>query len=467
MNAPIRVRLTAWYVLVLALVIAAICVFVVTRLRSDLTSEVDRSLGSAADQIARGYREDGAIEFPDLARSVLPGGAGRAGAQIIDARGDIIVFEGFTADEPLIDAARVARARAGERIGLSDRFGEADFHMRVVAVAVPGRPQGEVLVVAGPLDEVDRSVHRVLILLLVSGTAALGVVAFGGWWIARKALRPVELMTRQADRIGIADLSERIPEPPTRDELGHLARTLNAMLNRLQDGVAARERLIADASHELRAPLTAMRAELEVSLRYDTLDDDARGVLASARDEVVSMGQTVENLLTLARIDEGHLELLVTDEDLHDVAETVVGGFHALARTAGVTASVAGDSVRMPVDRHRIEQVVSNLVDNAVRVSPRGGVVGVTAWQTTDEAGVTVTDDGPGVPADARERIFERFAREDPARERSGGAGLGLSICREIVRAHGGRIHVEPRIPRGSAFVVSLPRAAPPPVHIA
>jgi signal transduction histidine kinase len=306
----------------------------------------------------------------------------------------------------------------------------------------------------------------VLVLLLLGSGAALAMVALGGWWIARKALRPVERMTTLAERIGIAEIREhRIAVPRVRDELSHLAQTLNAMLDRLQQGVEAREQLIADASHELRAPLAATRSELEVSLRHDVLPKGARAVLSSARDEVVRMGWIVENLLTLARVDEGRLELLVTRQDLRAVAEAAVRTHRLAAETAGVEAVIDGDAGTVEGDRDRLQQVISNLLDNAIRLAPSGSTVSVSLWRSATEAGFTVSDEGPGVPPEERDRIFERFARQDRARARTAGAGLGLAISKEIVHAHGGRIWVEGRKPHGSAFTVALALAMPAPAE--
>ena len=460
-RAPIRLRLTAWYVLVLAAVLAALSAFVVTRLRSDLTSEVDRSLRSAAVQIALGYRAEGPQELRDVARSVLPGPRDHgSGAQLLDPAGRVVLSLGDpVTGTALVDRATLAAAMAGRRVAGSQWRGSPPEHLRTVAIPSGRRGARQVLVVAESLAQVDRSVHRVLVLLVLGGAGALALVGLGGWWIARKALRPVERMTARADRIGIDDLSQRIAVPRVQDEVGHLARTLNAMLERLDQGVEARQRLVADASHELRAPLAAMRSELEVSLRHDPLGDPARAVLSSARDEVVRMGRIVDNLLTLARVDEGRLELLTAPQDLRVLAERAARTQRASAAAAGVDIVVEGDAATVEADRDRVDQVISNLIDNAIRFSPAGGRVRVLLWDDTAEAGIAVCDDGPGVPAEARESIFERFARQDPARGRSGGAGLGLAICRDIVRAHHGRIWVEARNPRGSAFVVALPKA--------
>ena len=459
-RAPIRLRLTAWYVLVLAVVLAAVSVFVVTRLRSDLTAEVDRSLRSASAQIAHGYGIEGVPEFREVAQSLLDGPRDQGtGAQILDENGGVVVSVGYVAlRTPLVAGGIAAEVRAGRRIVASRRAGPAREHVRTIAVPAPRLGRRHVLVASESLAEVDRAAHRVLILLLVGGAGALVVAALGGWWIARKALLPVERMTARADEIGIRDLSQRVAVPRARDEVGHLAETLNAMLARLEQGVDARERLVADAAHELRAPLAAMRSELEVSLRHDPLDDTARHVLTSARDEVLRMGRIVDNLLTLARVDEGRLELLAGPQDLGTLAERGAQALRGTAAAVGVDVLVdAEENVTVEVDADRIDQVIANLVDNAIRFSPPDGRVRVRVWRDDGEAGIEVSDDGPGVAPDARERIFDRFAREDPARARAGGAGLGLAICREIVNAHGGRIWVENGERGGSRFVVALP----------
>jgi heavy metal sensor kinase len=463
-NAPIRVRLTGWYVLVLTIVVAGLGAFVVTRLRSDLTSTLDRSLRSGAAQIAQGYEAEGSQEFRDKTVTVLPGPLYHgSGAQILDPGGPVVLSDGDPVTEtPILGAKQVQRVANGHEIILDVRRGTPPEHLRAVALPVTRHGQEQVLVVVESLAAIDRAVHRVFILLLLGSAGALALVALGGWWIARKALMPVERMTTRAERIGIAEIrDQRIAVPRVRDELSHLARTLNAMLDRLQEGVEARERLIADTSHELRAPLAAMRSELEVSLRHDELSEEARTVLASARDEVVRMGSIVENLLTLARVDEGRLELLVAPQDLREVLAAAMRTHRQTAEAAGVELVVQGDAGLVDGDRDRLQQVVSNLLDNAIRHAPSRSTVLVSLWRSDTEAGLTVSDDGPGVPVDERERIFERFVRRDRARPRTAGAGLGLAISREIMHAHGGRIWVEDGAQGGggggSTFKIALP----------
>jgi heavy metal sensor kinase len=460
-SAPIRLRLTAWYVLLLAAVLAALGAFVVTRLRSDLIASADSSLRGAASQIAQGWEAEGTKDFLDVAHTVLPGPTRHgSGAQVLDSTGPVVVSVGDPLMEaPLIAGRQLSRVLSGATVRFSPHGGTPPEHLRAIAVPVRRHGVGQALVVTESLAAADHATHRVLVLGLLGGAGALALIALGGWWIARRALAPVERMTSRADRIGIEDLAERIPVPRWRDEVGHLAHTLNAMLARLQLGVQARERLIADVSHELRAPLAAIRSELEVSLRHDVLDGAAREAVASAREETVRMSRIVENLLTFARIDEGGLELLVGFHDLAEIAEEAAMSYRAIAETAGVRLAVTGAGATVCGDRDRLRQVIGNLIDNAISFAPAGSEVGMHVWSAGAEAGIKISDEGPGVSHQDRERIFERFARRDPARSRGGGAGLGLAICREIVLSHRGRIWVEQRMPRGRVFVVALPAA--------
>ena len=414
MRLPIRVRLTAWYVALLAAIVAGLGAFVVLQLRSDLTAGVDRRLDATAAEIARAYEIEGLEDFHDISASVLarPGGT----AELVDPGGAVVARHG----EPLPE-------------GTPYRFDRR-----------PVERDGETLtlVTAAPLGAADRAADRLLTLLLVGGGAALLVTAAGGWWLARKALRPVDRMTAQADAIGSDDLDRRLEVPPARDEIAHLGRTLNAMLDRVERGVADKRRLIADASHELRGPLTVMRAELDVALGDPQLDPSARGVLESARDEAARMARMVDDMLTLAQIDEGRLELVTEPVDLRELAP-----------------DVEGEPVMVEGDRMRLAQALGNLIDNARKYG--GGEVRVETWRRGDEAGIAVSDEGPGIPPDQRARIFERFVRLDAARGR-GGSGLGLAICAEVAAAHGGRAWMEPGRDGGSRFVLALPNAERP-----
>ena len=481
MNAPIRIRLTALHIVTLAAILAALIAFVVTRLRADLTAALDRGLRDAAGQIAHGYGAEGPAEFFDTAGTVLPGDRGEAGgAEIVSPSGRVVLAQGVLRVSPASIGAGVRReVLSGRPLSLSVRLGSPARHLRLIVTSVQRRRHRQVLAVAESLREVDSAAHRALVLLLLGGAGALALVALVGWWIARRALAPVQRMTSRAAAIGSDDLSQRIPVGEVRDELAGLASTLNAMLDRIQDGVHAREqllhrlhdevlarqRLVADASHELRSPLAAMRTELDVTLRQADLDPAARAALQLTRDDSVRLGSIVDNLLTLARVDEGRLELLTAPRDLRDLGERALRSHQHAASTRHVRVElVPGPPVIADVDRDRIEQVIGNLIDNAIRHSPAGETITLTISEADGAAQIEVTDAGPGIPADQRERVFERFSRQDPARPR-GGAGLGLAICREVTRAHDGTISIEDHDPIGTTMRIALPlapRAAAP-----
>ena len=249
-----------------------------------------------------------------------------------------------------------------------------------------------------------------------------------------------------------------MPVPPTSDEIAGLATTINAMLERIEHGVQEKRRFLADASHELRTPLAVMRSEIEVSLRAGDIEPAAREVLASNAEEVERLSRLVDDLLTLARIDEGRLELLRSRVELGAVAADVAGSLRPLAEAQGVRVTVSGDQVEVGADPEQLRRAVRNLVENAVKYAEAGGNVGVEVWRRNGEAGITVTDTGPGIPEALLERIFDRFLRADMARSRAtGGSGLGLSITHEIVEAHGGRVWAESTPGVGSAFSMGFP----------
>jgi heavy metal sensor kinase len=482
-NLPIRVRLTAWYVALLALILAVLGAFLVVRLRADLIRSVDQSLDIRAAQIALGLESGGQSagqsagqsgagngvgggtgcegEFQDISDASLVGlPQGESGAQLLGTGGVVRESSGDpVAEQPLLTSSATAHVFAGRPLRMSLTSGGDHEPFRILAVRLSSSSCTAVLVVATSLDDVRDSVNELLLLLLFAGPVALLAAGVGGWWLARRALRPVSLMTREAEELSVSRLDERIEVPRTSDELQRLASTLNDLLDRLQGLLLEKRRFVADASHELRTPLAAMRAELDVSLRSPDLDPRSREVLESADEEVVRMHRIVENLLTLARIDEGELPLLREPVDLREAATNVFVSLSSLIDAKHLRLDVQGEPIVVDGDRARLEQVLVNLVGNAVTFSPPGGVVTVSLIRDGASAVCAVTDMGPGIDAALLPHVFDRFVRGDPARTGDGGSGLGLAICREIVGAHGGRIWVDSRPGHGATFSFSLPAA--------
>lgn len=459
MKLPIRARVTLWYLLLLAVLVSALGVFVVTRLRADLVNGVDATLATRAQQISLGFAGKGEGEFQDVSDSSLAGLPGsESAAQLLDAKASVLETSGDPAAvASLLSPSDVTRVLSGETISRSITLGKDAESFRILAVALPGSAP-RVIVAATSLDTVDASVHHLSVLLLLAGPTLLLIASLGGWWVAGAALAPVRRITRTSAYIGMEHLDERVDVPGTTDEIHDLALTMNSMLERLEQGVADQRRFIADASHELRTPIAIMRSEVEVSLLGPDLGSEARTTLESVRQELEDMGSSVENLLTLARADEGQLSLAREHFDLRGAAEAVRDGLSHVSAAGGVAIEVEGESAQVFADRSRIDQVLRNLLSNAIRYSGRGSHVTITTDTEDGAVRCTVVDDGPGIPPESLPHVFDRFFRGAPSRSGTG-AGLGLAICHEIVAAHGGQVRAESGPDGGSTFTFTIPAA--------
>jgi signal transduction histidine kinase len=411
-----------------------------------------------------------------------------AGTGLVLAQRELLVD---ALDDTLAAQARLVadRLAAGEQIGRSDLISDevsleavtADGEV-VAAVAGDAGPvppvgngdeetvrldegparllttqeDGVTVRVAASLEDVQESTGALVAALAVAVPATAAVLAGLTWWIVGRALRPVERIRERVDVIGGAALDRRVPEPATPQEIARLARTMNAMLARLQASAERQRRFVADASHELRGPLTRMRAEMEVDAAHPASAEPA-ATAASVLAETVALQKLVDDLLLLARSDAGALVPLAVPVDLDEV----VDGPAARARAGGARVDTSGiRPVQVRGDPHQLERLVANLLDNAVRHA--ADQVTVTLAEDGGRAVLAVADDGPGIgPSDA-ERVFERFTRLDEARSQSdGGAGLGLAIARDIAERHGGTLRLDAAAQGGARFVLTLPADHP------
>jgi two-component system, OmpR family, sensor kinase len=457
---PVKARLTFLYLTLFAVIIAAWSVFVVVLVRADLYAGLDRAIDSRASQLVLNLNGSGEGEFRDVTGATLTGvPPAESTAQLLSATGTVLESSGDTMSvEPLVPRSVLTRAlRTGSASvhTVTDRGGE---RFRVLIARVPGSDR--LVAVGTSTENADASIQRLVLIMLLSGPLALIAAGAAGWLLAGRALAPVARMSAIADGIGIEALDERVPVPPGRDELSGLASTLNHMLDRLETGVRAKRRLIADASHELQTPLAVMRTELDVSLAAGTLPEEATEVLESAREETDRMARIVRNLLTLARFDEGTLRLLRQTIDMRELATAAVDALATPAREASVAVTAGGVAAQVDADPEYLRVAIVNIVENAIKYAGRGATVTVDTHVAGTEAIISVADTGPGIPADDLPHIFDRFYRADRSRtHESGGSGLGLAISREIIEAHGGRLEVESEVGQGSRFSVALPRA--------
>ena len=333
--------------------------------------------------------------------------------------------------------------------------------MRVLLrqIALPDGRTGGLLLVR-PIDDVRFRLVQSAVLLVLIGTGLIVACWLLAWRLAGRALAPVREMSTIARAITEQDLHRRLPEElPANDEIGQLARTFNTMLLRLESAFDSLQRFTADAAHELRAPLSIMRTQLEVTMRRRRTEAEYVHSNATLLREVEQLTRVADHLLLLARADSGALLPKLEPLDLPDLVEEVADRWQAsaAAKGAALKCSVVHGG-RLMGDPDLLKRLLDNLLDNALRHTPSGGEVGVVAICADGVWTVSVSDSGPGVPVDAQPYLFERFSRGDPARSRStGGAGLGLSICAAIARAHGGSIELAPGPLSGATFILRLP----------
>lgn len=335
------------------------------------------------------------------------------------------------------------------RLTVDDEDGPHPFRVAALAVTIRGG-QPATVYAGSSLATADSAVADARQAMLIGLPPLLLVVALVTWLVTRRALRPVEAIRRQLAEIMDGDLSLRVPEPGSRDEIGRLASTTNATLAALEESTERQRRFIADAAHELRSPIASLRTQLEVAQAHPELLE-----LDGLIGDTVRLEHLAADLLLLARLDAGEqpradrvdLTVLVREELEHRVRDRVA-----------VRISIPEEPVAVTGSRTQLARVLGNLVDNAQRHA--ANTVDVAVDHDADERVVlSVTDDGPGVPPADRDRIFQRFVRLDDARSRDdGGAGLGLAIVRDVVERHGGTIHVTDGTP-GARFVVTLPAA--------
>jgi two-component system, OmpR family, sensor kinase len=459
MSLPIRGRLTLWYVGLLAVILVLVGAFLIVLLQRGLIAGVDQNLDDHANEVAIDLR-GGDRSFENLTTSSLRAlSRGAFAAQLEAGDGRVLLStDDPTGRQPMITPQVRGEVLRGEPVRLTSRLGPERAPFRVLAVRFPHGGSTEVLVVARSLVDVDESVRRLRLLLIVAVPVAVAVAGAGGWLLARKALLPVARMTRKAELISADRLQERVAVPRARDELGRLASTLNDMLDRIERGVQEQQRLVADASHELRTPLAVMRSEIDVWLRAPALPQEAREALESVGEEVERMSRILDNLLTLARIDEGRLDLLCAPQGLDELVGEVLSKLRPIAESKGITLRADGEDAEVLADAPRFELVIVNLVDNAIKYTGPGGEVRVRLWHDRHEGGITVSDTGPGISEEALPHLFDRFYRADAARSRAaGGSGLGLAICKEIVTAHGGRLWASSKLGEGSSFSLAMP----------
>jgi heavy metal sensor kinase len=310
-----------------------------------------------------------------------------------------------------------------------------------------------------PYQQIQIVLHGLLLTLAIYTPFIVSLAIAGGYWLMRRSLQPVDEITERAEGITSSNLSERLPTIRTGDELERLSTALNRMIGRLDDAFQHINRFSADASHELRTPLTILQLELEGIVHNYPLSESLENQIGSALEETHRMSRIVESLLTISRLDAGEVKLDRLPLDLSELITRTAGEMNVLAQEKSIALCTSVETgIYLDGDRTHLQQVIVNLIDNAIKYTQVGGTIRVSLYVEDGKIIVEVSDNGAGIPAQALAHVFERFYRADKARSRaSGGAGLGLSIVKAICTAHSAGIYVTSEEGLGSRFRVEFP----------
>lgn len=468
MKQSLRFRLAIRAAAVAAIGLTAVSAVTVFTLRAVLDRELNASILNVASIQAASLADgpSGAMHFHEWA--LTPEEATSVQdlvqyAQVWDRDGTSLLRNQYMTSDLPVDSDALSRAASGELV-----WGDQSFEGAAVrTVFYPLERLGaahetHVLQVAAPLSRRDEMVRLTMVFLALL-TVVLSLATFGGsWWLAGSAVRPIHAVIDQAEEIEAQSLDRGIQAYADTREYTRLVQVLNTMLTRLQGSFEAQRRFTADASHELRSPLTAMRGEIEVALRRDRTPEEYVEVLRSTLEETVRLSKLSAGLLTLARSDSGTLHPAV---EAVDVAEVVNHLLDRVRTATDKTISLTGPTgpVTASVDVGALSQIVWNLTENAIRHTPPGGEVRVEVESDRAYVVLRVSDSGEGLGSSDPEALFERFYRPDSARTPSsagGGTGLGLAIVRALAEAHGGDVKAENRAGGGAVLTVRLSQAS-------
>jgi len=460
MIRTLRARVNLWYLAFFSLLFLLFSLFLHSLVARALERRLDESLSVQANTAAALLAD----EFGEM-----KGDAAAASSEVLaDLRltGSTVAFLvddrllGSSAAIPADELTDIARRTAGgpRQILTLPQAGPNGAHAAVVRVTL-GRHDCLVLAVQ-PLDELAADLAVLRRVLLLALPLAIALAGIGGYWLTRRNLAPLAVMAEQARRITHSNLETRLDAGDAAEELAMLSGSFNELLSRLDRSFDHMRRFVADASHELRTPISIIRGEADVALAQDRSAAEYKQALALVLDESRRLSRLVDDLLNLARADAGRVQLRVEEFYLNDLLAECCRSAQTLAGARGVAIECpACDDVGFRGDEELVRRMVMNLIDNAIRYTPPGGRVTATLVSRGGDVAIRIADTGAGIAPDAVPHVFERFYRSDKARSRQdGGFGLGLAIVKWIAESHKGAVELASTPGAGSTFTVTLPR---------
>jgi two-component system OmpR family sensor kinase len=463
----IKFRLTLWYVIILGIILSSFSFFLYFTLADSLYKGVDNKIKTMAEIGVSSARNPlgGGASISDLDRimterfGIRP--LGRF-IQILDESGRVGGRSTNLSNVQIPLSVQTLQAASRGKTTFETVQVTAKYSLRLVTMPImEGERMTGIVQVGSSLEGVEDALDQLLLILLIAVPAALLFASAGGLFLANKVLRPVDEITQIARQIGSGDLSQRIRIKRVNDELGRLAATFNEMIAKLEESFHRVRRFTADASHELKTPLTILRGEVEVALKKKRALAEYQRILNSNLEETNRMSRIVDDLLILSRADMGELTMEREEVELSSLAREVWDDLQILAQEKGVQLQFMGDGfITVAGDPLFLRQLILNLTENGLKYTPPGGVVELKVKGDREEgvARICVSDTGVGIAQKDLKRVFDRFYRVDKARSReTGGTGLGLSISQWIAQAHEGQINVKSKVGKGSTFTVTLP----------
>jgi len=456
------VKLAAWYALTFLTIIFLIFGFLDYRLRNNILKEIDRMLVDEAREIINGILkepEDSEGKLEEYGKIASKRKYYQIAFRVLDREGNPLYshsqFRSFAF--PPADVSHMSNHEFITK-NIEAPGAGSPFRLAVYYYKEDGALQ-YVVEVATYLRMMEKNMRNFRRNLGIAFVLALLWGSVGGWILSLRTLRPMENITAATRRITAAQLGERLPLQGTDDELDQLAVTINAMLERLEESFRKLTRFTADAAHELRTPIAVLKGETEVLLSQSRSPEEYRDVLGNNLERLNFLTKIINDLLLLSQADEGRQILKVEPIRLSELLRELWDAFNMVATQKSIDFALDGpEELIIEGDSIKLKQLFSNLIDNAIKYTPDGGEIRLSVRPETGRVSIVLKDSGIGIPADDLPRIFDRFYRVDKSRYRAaGGAGLGLSICQWIVKAHQGGIEVASQLSHGTTVTVTFP----------
>jgi len=464
-SLPIKWKLTLWYTLILALILVAFSSSVYIYFRNSLQKSIDTKIKSIADVLSSSMVEThGTNVFSNFERyleNVLGKKPKGKFIQIMDSSGRIgAKMSDIEAETIPTSFSALEKALKGEVVYETI---ESASKQRIRTVIVPimekERDKVTTIVQVGTsLEDFDETIRRLLLIFLISIPTSIAITTVSGYFLARKALKPVDKIRRTAIKISSSNLDERIDVGEKRDELGRLATTFNDMIERLKESFQRINQFSIDVSHELKTPLTILKGETEVALRKDRNIEEYKKILKSNLEEIDRMTKIIDDLLLLSKAESNNIVINQEDIQIKDLLVDICMSMEMFAKQKGVELVLGNmEEANLRGDELKIRRMFSNIIENGIKYTPKGGKVEVYSSLNNGYINIYIKDNGIGIPESDIKFIFDRFYRGDKSRRRETGSGLGLSISKWIAQAHKGTIEVKSVLSQGSTFIVKLP----------